>query len=470
MRNSLIQGLNATTRTANGMRANATTFSKNVDLFFAIGASRGKDLTALFTTAYNEDADTAVRILQHARDVRGGSGERQVFRTILRNLATSSKPELQKVASALLPKVPEIGRFDDLLEFMGTPLEADAALFIGEALANKNTFAGKWMPRKGEHAATLRRYWGLSPKEYRKLLVTLTNVVETKMCAKDWDAIEFGKLPSLASARYQKAFSRNAERAYSVYKAGLETGVEKVNAGAVFPYDVIKAARAGDEIVANAQWKALPNYMQDGGERLLAVADVSGSMGCKVGGNPNLTCMDVCISLSMYIAERATGPFKNAFLTFSTRPTLQVLTAKTLLQRYNELQRAAWDMSTNLMGLFDEVLSVAIRNNVPETEMPTTLVIFSDMQFDACIKGDNTALGGIRKRYDAAGYTLPKIVFWNLNATPGTAPATINDNGVALVSGCSPSTLKAILGGEDFSPEAIMMRAVRIPRYDWIAE
>lgn len=466
MRNSLVQGLNASATTTNGMRANATTFSKNVDLFFAIGASRGKDLTVPFMAAYNEDRDIAVRILQWARDVRGGSGERAVFRTIIKNLATKSKGT-REVVSALLPKIPELGRWDDLLELIGTELEADAAYFIGEALAQKNGLAAKWMPRKGAEAAILRRYWGLSPKEYRKLLVTLTNVVETKMCAKEWDTIDFGKLPSLASARYQKAFSRNAASAYEVYKAGLVKGTAKINAGAVFPYDVIKSALQGDEVVANAQWNALPNYMQDSDQRILAVADVSGSMSCAVGGNPNLRCIDVCISLAMYLAERSTGPFKNAFMTFSERPQLQVLTAKTLKARYQELNRAQWDMNTNLMGMFDEILRVAQRDKVPETDMPTTLVIFSDMQFDRCVSFNGTAIQSIAARYRAAGYELPKVVFWNLNAHPGTSPATINDKGVALVSGCSPAILKSILGGEDFTPEGIMMSAVRIERYDW---
>lgn len=466
MRNQLVQGLNASTRTTNGMRANATTFSKNVDLFFAIGASRGKDLTGLFMQAYNEDQDIAVRVLQWARDVRGGAGERAVFRHIVRSLAKGPKATRQ-VISALLPKIPEIGRWDDVLELMGTELEADAAYFIGEALGQKHGLAAKWMPRKGPVAATLRRYWGLTPKEYRKLLVTLTNVVETDMCAKNWDNIEFGKVPSLAAARYQKAFNRNAASAYQAYKNALVKGEAKINAAAVYPYDVVKSAIRGDAVVANEQWKALPNYMAGSDERLLVMADVSGSMSCPVGDNPNLRCIDVCISLAMYVAERSEGPFKDAFMTFSGRPQLQVLTAKTLKARYEELNRAAWGMNTDLMAAFREILRVAVRDKVSEKHMPTTMIIMSDMQFDSCVKFDGTAIQNIAREYANAGYTLPKVVFWNLNARPGTSPVTINDKGVALVSGCSPSVMKSILSGKDFSPEGIMLATVRNERYDW---
>lgn len=457
---------NSTTRTANGMRANKSSLSTNVDFFFAAGASRGKDLTKQFSAAYREDPDVAVRILQWARDVRGGAGERSVFRLILTSLANGST-EYRNIASALIPKIPEIGRWDDLLVLMGTKLEADAAYFIGEAIGQRHALAAKWMPRKGPHSVTLRRYWGLNPKEYRKVLVSTTNVVETAMCAKQWDTIDFGKLPSLAAARYQKAFSRNATKAYELYKARLENGTDTINAGAVFPYDVLKSVVSGDASVADAQWAALPDYMQGSTERLIAVADVSGSMGQKVGGNPNLSCMDVCISLSMYVAERGRGAFKDAFITFSEQPKLQLLTGKTLKDRYSQLKRADWGMSTNLHSVFNQILRVAKRDSVPETDMPTTIIIFSDMQFNACIRNDDTAIKTIQREYAAAGYTIPTVVFWNLNAVAGTSPATINDKGVALVSGCSPAILKSILGGKDFSPEGIMLDAIRDTRYDW---
>lgn len=466
MQNSLIQGLNQTARTANGMRANETTFSRNVDFFFAAGASRGKDLTNLFTQAFGEDKDVAVRILQWARDARGGAGEREVFLKILKGLATGSK-EKMAVASKLLPKVPELGRWKDLLIFFGTPLEADAARFIGEALAEKNGLAAKWMPRKGPISVALRKYWDLTPRQYRKLLVTLTNVVETKMCAKDWESIDFDKLPSLASARYQKAFNKNAAAAYQVYKDGLVKGTTTINAAGVFPYDVTKSLRFGDSAVADAQWKALPDYVQGSDERLLVMADTSGSMSCPAGGNPNVTCMDVCLSLAMYVAERNKGPFKDAFLTFSARPQLQILKGKTLKDRYGELVRTHWEFNTNITEAFDVVLNTAVRNSVPESDMPTTLIIMSDMQFDSCAHFDGTAMQSLTKRYQAAGYKVPKVVFWNLNHSGKTAPATINDKGVALVSGFSPSILTAILGGEDFSPEGIMLAAVRKDRYNW---
>lgn len=466
MTNSLLSGLNASTRTTNGMRAHASTMSKNVDLFFAAGASRGKDISGLFRNAAAEDLNIAVRILQWTRDIRGGAGERQLFRDILAKLAGGSKAECE-VAAKLIPKVPELGRWDDLLVLFNTPLEADVALFIGQALADKNGLAAKWMPRKGDIAVKLRQYWQLTPRQYRKLLVTLTNVVETKMCAQQWDTIEFDKLPSVASARYQKAFGRNAEAAYAAYKAGLEKGTTTINAGAVYPYDITKSLRFGDAAVANAQWAALPDFMAGSKENVLVMADTSGSMSCSAGGSNNVTCMDVCVSLAMYISERSRGAFQNAFLTFSSSPTLQILTGKTLRDRYHQLSNAAWGMSTNLTAAFEQVLMVAKRDKVPAEDMPSMILIMSDMQFNQCSRYDETAMGAIAKRYEIAGYEMPKIVFWNLNARPDTAPATVSHKNVALVSGFSPAIMKSVLAGDDFTAEGIMLKTVLAERYDW---
>ncbi|MNN45222.1 hypothetical protein D3C81_1595460 [compost metagenome] len=169
----------------------------------------------------------------------------------------------------------------------------------------------------------------------------------------------------------------------------------------------------------------------------------------------------------MYIAERGAGPFKDAFITFSSQPQLQVLKGKTLYDRYAELHRAQWSMSTNLTGVFDSILKTALRDGVPESDMPTTVVILSDMQFNECITTNGTAMQAIDARYQAAGYVRPKVVFWNLKAHNGTNPATINDAGVALVSGFSPAIMTSILNGKDFSPEGIMLETVRKPRYDW---
>lgn len=449
----------APVRTTNGMRALAGSGNPLVDLFYNIGASRGKNITGQFETAYQHDATLALKIALWARDVRGGAGERQLFRDILVHLESQHPDALDQV----IPCIPEVGRWDDLLVFKTAKYQNAAFDFIGAALREGNQLCGKWMPRQGVVAAQLRTHLGMTPKQWRKTLVNLTNVVEQKMCAQDWNGIEFGKLPSLAASRYSKAFARNASAAYTAYKQRLQNGTDKVNAAAVYPHDIVKSMKnGGDAVVATAQWDALPNYIGDAS--VVPLVDVSGSMGCPVGGNANLLCIDVAVALGLYCADKNTGAFKDVFITFSSKPKAQVLKGN-IVQKMAQMNASEWGMSTNIHGAFNEILRIAQEGNVAPEDMPRTLLLLSDMQFDQCVKHDNSAMEMIRRKYAAAGYQVPNIVFWNLNSY-SNVPVKFNAMGAALVSGFSPSVMKAVLSGAEMTPESIMLAAVDIPRYN----
>jgi len=468
---------NQEARTENGMKARKSTANKCVDLFFKIGASRGKDVTKEFVAALVENEDIALRIAQWVRDARGGAGERKIFRDILGYL-DKHRPDL---AAKLLPKVPEIGRWDDIFVFKNKELKAQAFTMLGDALREKNGLAAKWTPRQGPLAAEIRQFFGMSPKFYRKSLVEMTKVVETQMCAKDWDNINFSHVPSLAAARYKKAFNRNTE-AYKAYVAELvkdpkdRTVEVKVNAGAVYPYDVIKGLNGYSHSMSfdkteldliTKQWEALPNFVGDA--NILALVDVSGSMTCPVGGfgsGAKTTCLDVAVSLGLYVAEKNKGKFKDTFLTFSESPELLHLKGN-IVQKSQQMVKSTWGMSTNLHKAMDKILKTAKDGNVPQAEMPEMLLIMSDMQFNACARFDHSAMQMLEAKYEAAGYEMPKIVFWNLNAKDNV-PVAFDKTGVALVSGFSPSVLKAVLSGDTdgFTPEAIMMKALMVERYD----
>ena len=452
-----VQATSQPARTENGMAALQNTTDPVVDLFYKIGASRGKNLTAEFERAFQSDNTLALRVLLWARDVRGGAGERQIFRDLLLHLEQNHPDTLKRV----LPHVAEFGRWDDLLIFQTEAFKTGAFELVRQALRNGNGLAAKWMPRKGSVAVELRRYLDVTPKRYRKMLVELTRVVEQQMCAKDWNNINFGQVPSVASARYQRAFGRNAPEAYTAYKAGLERGTEKINAGAVYPYDVLQSIRRGDKTVARAQWEALPNWM--GSSAVLPMVDVSGSMSAPVGGNPNLSCMDVAVSLGLYCADKNQGAFNGLFLTFSSESEIVHLKGD-IISKYQQMITSKWSMSTNLHSAFDAVLRVAQSQNVPEGDMPEYIVIFSDMQFNQCIRHDDTAMRMIERKYEAAGYRVPKIVFWNLRNSNGV-PVTADKSGAALVSGFSPAVMRSILAAEDFTPRGIMLKTINQERY-----
>ena len=464
---------NQDARTANGMLARKSTASACVDLFYKAGASRGKNIIPDFTAALVENEDVALRIALWLRDARGGAGERELFRQIMVHLE-KTKPAL---ASKLLAKVPELGRWDDIFVFKTDALKHQAYTMLGDALRAQNGLAAKWTPRKGETAVEIRNFFGMSPKFYRKSLVTLTKVVEQDMCAKNWDNINFSHVPSIAAARYKKAFYKNATEAYSAYVAELVKGTDpkvKVNAGAVFPYDVLKGLigtynknyNATQLAVVEKQWEAMPNFIGDA--NVLPLVDVSGSMCCPAGGHNSksgTTCLDVAVSLGLYMADKNTGKFKDTFLTFSGTPELLHLKGN-ILDKCHQMSSSTWAMNTNLVKAMEKILNVAKSNSVPQAEMPEMLLIMSDMQFDQCAKFDDSAMQMIERKFEAAGYSIPKIVFWNLNASDNV-PVKYDKRGVALVSGFSPAIMTAVLGGdtEQFTPEAIMLKAVMVDRY-----
>jgi len=458
---------NQEARTANGMKARKSTSNAVVDLFYNIGASRGKDVIPAFTAAYVADKNLALRIALWARDARSGAGERDLFRSILKHLEKTDKD----AALALLKKVPELGRWDDIFVFTDKDLKSAAYTMLGDALREKNGLAAKWTPRKGEVAREVREFFGMSPKFYRKSLVALTKVVETQMCAKDWDNINFSHVPSVAASRYKKAFNRNTTK-FAEYVASLVKGdpTVKVNASAIFPYDVLKGVSYAnfsktetDHIVA--QWEALPNYVGDA--NILPLVDVSGSMGCPAGKNTSVTCMDVAVSLGLYLAEKNQGKFKDTFLTFSDKPELMTLKGN-VVQKMQQMVTSSWGMSTNLHAAFSKILDVAVKNEVPQSEMPEMVLILSDMQFNQCVRHDDSAMEMIERKFKAAGYSVPQVVFWNLNASDNV-PVKADKSGAALVSGFSPAITKALLAAnmDEFTPEGIMLKTVMSDRYNF---
>ena len=458
---------NQEARTANGMKARKSTAKATVDLFYKIGASRGKNITGDFTAAYVENADVALRIAQWARDVRGGAGERQLFRDILVHLEKRD-PD---AALALLKKVPEVGRWDDIFVFQSPVLKSAAYTMLGDALRAKNGLAAKWTPRKGQIAAEVRAFFGMTPKQYRKSLVGLTKVVETQMCAGDWDNINFSHVPSVASRNYKKAFNRHTP-AFADYVAKLVAGDKtvKVNASAIFPHDVLKGIAHSyakldktetDHVIA--QWDALPNYVGDAS--ILPLVDVSGSMTTSVPGS-TVRCLDVAVGLGLYLADKNKGVFKDTFLTFSSKPQLVTLKGN-IVDKVTQMSKSDWEMSTNLHAAMDKILSVAVKGSVPASDMPKMLLILSDMQFNQCARFDDSAMEMIERKFETAGYVAPQIVFWNLNSSDNV-PVKADKSGAALVSGFSPSIMTALLSADmdQFTPEGIMLKTVMVPRYD----
>lgn len=450
--------------TNNGAVTHSTAGKYCLDLFFLAGASRSmseQDILIAFSRAYHEDKLTAVKILFWARDARGGAGEKRFFQVIMRSIIIS----FPEVYDQLAIHIPTFGYWKDIF-IIERPSEDTLNWLDHQLKENKDAnLLAKWFPRKGEWFVGMHKYLGVSAGVFRRRLTSMSNTVEQKMCANEWESIPYSQVPSVAGKRYAKSFNKHDGVRYSSYISDVMDGKQKMNASVLFPSDLVKKItefrwdREDTTAAYDAMWKSLPNYMEGCTERILPVCDVSGSM----QGTP----MDVSIGLGLYISERNEGPFKDLVLTFSESPQFHMVQGNTLSERVVNLRGADWGMNTDLAKTFFVLLDRAVAGKVSQEDMPTKLLIISDMEFDvAC--GARTNFDYIKDLYAQVGYQMPAIVFWNVNGRLGNVPVKANTPNTALVSGFSPSILTSILNGKDLSPISVMMETIGNSKYNCI--
>lgn len=479
------------TLTENGAATHVTTGSHCLDLFATIGALRSsqeQEIIRRFTRAFTEDPDLAMKTLFFARDVRGGLGERKVFRVCLNWLARNAPASARKN----IPYVAEFGRWDDLLSLMGTPCEGDALMCIKTQLENDLnamdmgddvSLLAKWLPSvNASNADTVRaakriaRFLGMDDATYRKTLVKLRSrirILENSLRQKDY-TFDYAKQPSKAMFKYRKAFHRNDGQRYGAFLEQVSKGEVQLHAGTLLPYELVepyldwgwktsmRSISDEEKATLNATWASLPDFGND--ENALAVIDTSGSM---YSGSPKPAA--VALSLGIYFAQHNTGVFKNHFIEFSSRPQLIEIKGDTFADQLRYVAGFNEVADTNLEAVFDLILKAAVRNKLPQEQLPATLYLISDMEFNYCVRNAGaTNFENAKAKFAAHGYQLPKIVFWNVQSRNTQQPVTMNEQGVALVSGCSPRIFSMVTSG-NLSPVTYMLEVLGAERYAKIA-
>ena len=471
------------TYTENGAVTYRTSGKDCLDLFASIGALRhadDEDIRNRFLKAYAENRDLAMKILFYARDVRGGLGERRVFRSILTWLASNEKGSVVKN----LPFIAEYGRWDDVLVLLKTPCRKEALTLLKEqfradlaALEDSGDISllGKWLPSVNAsnretvmQAKMIAKAFGLSDRDYRKALVKLRariRIIENNLREKDY-TFDYAKQPSKAMFKYRKAFLRNEGERCADFLQKVDRGEAKLHTGTLMPYELVERAYDCSEEERRSldvTWRMLEDFTTD--ENALVVADGSGSM--YWNGKPMPAA--VAQSLAIYFAEHNKGKFHNHFLTFSMTPQLVEIKGNDFVEKVRCCKTFDECANTNLEAVFDLVLQAAAENHVPQAEMPAKLYIISDMEFDSCVKNSSmTNFENAKASYAAAGYKLPDLVFWNVDSRHEQQPVKENDRGVALVSGCSPRIFSMVMDGE-LNPYAFMLSVIDTERYAPIA-
>ena len=492
MLNYLKQEANRT-YTENGAVTNRSTGSELLDLFATVGALRRADeqeITDRFLRAWTEDKDLTMKLLFYARDVRGGLGERRVFRAVLRWLAVNEPKSLVKN----LPLIAEYGRWDDVAILLDSPVKAAVVALLKEQLSKDQealkqedapvSLLGKWMPSINAHnedtvkrGRLLAKELGLTEREYRKVLSALRariRILENNLREKDY-SFDYAKQPSKAMFKYRKAFARNDRERYTEFLQRVQRGEATLHTGTLLPYELVDPYLGGngrsflmpltpeEAQTLNTTWAALEDFATD--ENALAIVDTSGSMYWSNSPKP----ASVALSLGLYFAERAKGPYRNHFIEFSAHPELIELKGETFVEKLRYIASFNEVANTNLTAVFDLILSAAVKNSVPKEDLPQKLYIISDMEFDACVHNASaTVFENARKRYAEHGYELPQLVFWNVDSRNRQQPVTMNDRGVALVSGCSPRIFSMAMEGV-LDPYAFMLSVLNSERYAPIA-
>ena len=490
--NQFVQGLkndaSRLTLTENGATAYNTTNSPLVDLFSTVGSLRTRselDIEMMFAGAFMENPLLATKLSFYSRNIRGGLGERRTSRIIWKFIATN----YAEIMAKNIVYVPFFGRWDDLYSLIDTPISNEVWSFIraqwNQDVMNHTqnkpiSLMSKWLATPDTSNAEKRRLGrltarklDLSLKDYTKGLRIMRkhlDVVEVKMTNQDWDTIVYSQVPSRSMMNYRNAFQRHNPEGFSQYLQDLTDGKTKVNAGTLYPYDLMEKMDLSVgyscmnlfnyDSLLQQQWNSLPNYIE-GEHNVLVMADTSGSM----DGRP----MATSVGLSLYFAERNKGAFANMFMTFSSKPSLVELKGKTLAEKVQCIPSIV--ENTDLQLAFQLILSTALQNNVPSDDMPKSLIVVSDMEIDHCGNVGNGYISfydNMKKKFSDHGYQIPNVVFWNVNSRNNVFHADSNIPGVQMVSGQSVSTFKTVLNSINKTVYEAMIETLSDSMYDAI--
>ena len=484
------------TRTLNGAKTHGSTGDACLDFFAVAGGMRYRkrnDQINLFVRAYIETPELAAKLLFHLRDIRGGMGERTLFRTLLRHVAFTW-PETAKKNVRFIA---EFGRWDDLLCLLGTPAEEEAVRVIRLQLAEDQaalkkrvlddedahiSLLAKWLPSDNTSspktcakARKLMKTLGMSAREYRAMLTALRariGLVERTLTQKHPDKVNYEAVPAQAMLKYRCAFTNKDGGRFSRFLSEVKKGSKCVHADTLFPYEVLRPFFNGGwwsvtdpkgMATLEALWNCLPGEI--GSQNAISVVDTSGSM---YGSFGPLKPALISQAMGLYCAERCPGVFHNHLITFESNPHLMEIHGNTLRDKLRYIGSLPWGGSTNLEAVFELILKTAVESNSRQEEMPAVLYIFSDMEFNCAMRNaDKTVYQNAKELFEAYGYRMPAVVFHNVNSWQMQAPVNAHTRGAALQSGASTHTLKEKFDG-NITPMDHMLRVLNGERYSMI--
>jgi hypothetical protein len=498
MGEELVRGKNNVSVTENGAVGYRTTGKALLDLNYAVSSLRNapeEKIMTMFSNACVENPDLAMLWLFMARDPRGGMGERRLFRVCFAYLMRNFPEKAEK----LVPLIPEFGRWDDVIDmyFACNDEQLKKSIFAvifdqlnddtSNMIANKPiSCLAKWLPSENtssmksrNQARAIIKTIHTNPRQYRKLLSALRgyiDVVERKMSAGNWDKIRYSAVPSRANLIYKDAFLKHDRERREEFLESLKSGETKINASTLYPHEIVAKytndyrTRLKLDDTLEGLWNHLPDAFKDNPE-IMVVADGSGSMTWARLGE-HTTPLHVANALAIYFAERLAPPYKNQYITFSSSPQfVRFPDGATLRDRIAIALEHCECSNTNLKKVFDLVLATAKMNHAKQEDLPKTILVISDGEFDEMNDRalNEKSFDVIRREYNNAGYQIPKLAFWNVASRTMTIPVIENPMGVSLISGYSPTVIRMVLSGK-LDPYEAMVSMLMEDRYRPVRE
>ena len=479
------------TETENGDKAFKSTGNECLDFFYMVGGKRYDVGTALklFFKAYLSDPVTALKLLLFIRDIKGGLGERNLFRNIFYNLA---KYEPKK-ARIILAYVAKYGRYDDLFCVIGTPLEEEMIGSIEKQLKEdiENKKAGKpisllakWLPSintSNDETRQLALYLceklHMSKMEYRKTLSFLRKglIIENNLREKDY-SFDYSSVPSAAMNNYRKAFQRNDGERFGAYIESVSKGESEMNVGVL---DIVNFVKRADKAMENSEnsdyyeatWKKLVEESSFS-SRTIVVRDGSGSM--YWSGIGTQEPINIANALTLLTSARLKGEFADKFITFSSQPEIVDLSNKPkLFQKLQYLNTLNDCSTTNIQSVYQLIIDIYKHPDFKPEDAIEQIMIVSDMEFDELtgqtISGSKmSTFEFFKEAFKDIGYKMPEVIFWNADSRGVRVPVSQNEQGVKLISGSNKNIIDMVLGTESINPLDFMMKM--LSRYAFIDE
>lgn len=394
-----------------------------IELMSSIGDN--KINLELFNRAYHEDNKLTLKFLMYIRDARGGLGKREYFKRIYKDLAVNET----EVAKQLIPYIKVVGRYDDLLVGLKTPLEKDIIKYIKEQLdkdeqslakGERVSLLSKWLPSinaSSKDTKRLARYLArklkLSEKEYRQKLSRLRNglIVENKITKKEYD-FDYDIVGVKALKKYRKALKRNDKERYQDYlrvnaKERYKKELYQVIKGVYGSFGEIKKISRGEKQRIDREWGESKEDRKE--VATLVVRDGSGSLHC----NNNIGMLGTN-SLTLYYSEQLKGRFKNKFISFSSDVKLNELTQIGVYNKLRELKCYDENDNLNISDVYKVILD-EYKRGVSKEEIIERILIISDIDYELCIENSRD-YQYVKKCFDQVHMKVPKVIFWNVNS------------------------------------------------------